>query len=97
MTREELIHEVFLKMKEKNKRLNKSVIDNILRYMADALTDGLERGERIRIVGFGTFEARMRPPYRRLNPRTKEEMIVEAKMVPIFKPGKYLRKAISKA
>lgn len=94
MTREDLVHEIFINLRSKKKRLNKPVIDQLLRYMADALTEGLERGERIRIVGFGTFEARMSSPYRRINPRTKEEMIVEARMEPIFKPGKELRAGI---
>ncbi len=94
MTREDLVHEIYINLKSKKKRLNKPVIDQLLRCLTGELTKGLERGERIRIVGFGTFEAKMKAPYRRINPRTKEEMIVEARMEPIFKPGKELKKCI---
>ena len=54
----------------------------------------LAKGEKIQLVGFGTFEIRERAEKQGRNPRTGETMTVPASKVPAFKAGKALKDAI---
>lgn len=62
----------------------------------DCITDAVARGEKVQIVGFGTFEVRERGEKKCKNPRTGEEMITPAKKAPVFKAGKALKDAVNK-
>ena len=68
----------------------------ILTYSEDfgAVTDALKAGDKIQLVGFGTFEVRERAEKQARNPRTGETMTVPASKVPTFKAGKALKDAI---
>ena len=54
------------------------------------------KGEKISLVGFGTFEVKERAAKTAINPRTKETVNVPAKKVPTFKAGKGLKDTIAK-
>ena len=60
----------------------------------DCITDAVAQGEKVQIVGFGTFEVRERGEKKCKNPRTGEEMITPAKKAPVFKAGKGLKDAV---
>lgn len=60
-----------------------------------SITDSLVSGEKVQIVGFGTFEVRARAAKEAINPRTKEKIPVPAKMAPAFKAGKALKDAVN--
>ena len=62
----------------------------------DCITDAVAQGEKVQIVGFGTFEVRERGEKKCKNPRTGEEMITPAKKAPVFKAGKTLKDAVNK-
>ena len=62
----------------------------------DCITDAVAQGEKVQIVGFGTFEVRERGEKKCKNPRTGEEMITPAKKAPVFKAGKDLKDAVNK-
>ena len=62
----------------------------------DCITDAVAQGEKVQIVGFGTFEVRERGEKKCKNPRTGEEMIPPAKKAPVFKAGKALKDAVNK-
>ena len=62
----------------------------------DCITDAVAQGEKVQIVGFGTFEVRERGEKWCKNPRTGEEMITPAKKAPVFKAGKALKDAVNK-
>ena len=62
----------------------------------DCITDAVAQGEKVKIVGFGTFEVRERGEKKCKNPRTGEEMITPAKKAPVFKAGKALKDAVNK-
>ena len=62
----------------------------------DCITDAVAQGEKVHIVGFGTFEVRERGEKKCKNPRTGEEMITPAKKAPVFKAGKALKDAVNK-
>ena len=61
----------------------------------DCITDAVAQGEKVQIVGFGTFEVRERGEKKCKNPRTGEEMITPAKKAPVFKAGKALKDAVA--
>lgn len=62
----------------------------------DAITEALKRGERVSVVGFGTFEARSRKPRKGRNPRTGSEIRIAARKVPAFRAGKGLKEAVGR-
>ena len=66
-------------------------VDCFLNAVAKALADG----HHIEIRGFGTFKVRERRARRARNPRSGEEVMVPAKLVPVFKPSKELKAHIA--
>lgn len=63
----------------------------------DLMTDSLQRGERIEVRGFGSFEVRHYGAYQGRNPRSGEPIEVAAKKLPFFKVGKELRQRVDSA
>ena len=62
----------------------------------DTITDSLAKGERIQLVGFGTFEVRERKAREGINPQTKKKISIAATKVPAFKAGRALKDAVAK-
>jgi len=62
--------------------------------ITSVISDGLARGERVTLIGFGTFWVMERKARRGRNPQTGQTIQVPAKKVPRFRPGKGLRKAV---
>lgn len=60
----------------------------------DSITGALAAGDRVQLVGFGTFEVRERAARTGRNPQTGEDIAIAARNVPIFKPGKALKDAV---
>ncbi len=56
----------------------------------------LETGEKVQIIGFGTFEVKERAARKGRNPSTKEEIEIPASKRPVFKAGKALKSAVNK-
>ncbi len=69
---------------------------NLLDAVLDLIQNTLLQGEEVKLVGFGKFGVRARKASSRINPQTKEPIHVAAKVVPLFKPGKELRRQIEK-
>lgn len=59
-----------------------------------AVGEGLANGEKVVLVGFGTFEARKRPARKGRNPQTKQEIMIPASTAPVFKAGKTLKEKV---
>ncbi len=57
----------------------------------NAISDALAAGDKVSLVGFGTFEARERAARDGFNPQTGEKIKIAAKTVPAFRPGAGLR------
>ena len=74
--------------------LTKKDCDTALNAFVDTLQTALKSGDKVQLVGFGTFEAKERPARVGRNPRTGEPMTYPACKVPVFKPGKALKDAI---
>ena len=66
-----------------------------LNAFVDVVTDELVKGEKIQLVGFGTFEVSERPEREGRNPRTGETMKIAASKAPKFKAGKALKDMIN--
>ena len=62
----------------------------------DAITAALVAGDKVQLVGFGTFETKERSARVGRNPKTKEEIQIPASRVPAFKAGKALKDAVAK-
>lgn len=67
------------------------VVDSIL----GAISDALANGDKVQLVGFGTFEVRSRSARTARNPRTGEEIKVAASKAPAFKAGKALKESVN--
>ena len=74
----------------------KTEANKALRTVIDAISQSLEKGEKVSLVGFGTFEVRDRAAKKSINPATKQPIEVPAKKVPAFKAGRALKDAVDK-
>ena len=90
MTKAELISAVAEKV-----GMSKKDSDKAVSAVLDVITETLVSGEKVSLVGFGTFEVKDRASRKGINPRTKEPMMIEASKLPSFKAGKALKEAVS--
>ena len=74
--------------------LSRSAAANAVDAVFEAVGQALANGEKVRIVGFGTFGTRNRPARTGRNPRTGETLEIQASTAPAFKPGKALKDAV---
>ena len=86
MTKAELITQIAEKSE-----LSKKDSEKALAAVISSITEALTNGDKVQLVGFGTFEIRDRKEKESKNPRTGEKIIVPAKKAPAFKAGKALR------
>ncbi|MCL2055916.1 MAG: HU family DNA-binding protein [Oscillospiraceae bacterium] len=90
MTKAELISAVAEKSD-----LTKKDSEKAVSAVISAITETLVAGDRVSLVGFGTFEVKNRSARNGINPRTKEPMPIPASKLPAFKAGKALKEAVS--
>ena len=67
-----------------------------LNAFVDVVTEALVKGDKVQLVGFGTFETRERAAREGRNPRTKETITIPASTVPVFKAGKEFKDRVNK-
>ncbi len=75
----------------KKANLSKKDSEKALKAVLDGITDGLVKGDKVQLVGFGTFEVRSRKAREGRNPATGETIKIEASKTPAFKAGKALK------
>ena len=75
--------------------LSKKNSEAALNAMIASVEDALVAGEKVVLVGFGTFEVKQRAERKGRNPQTKEEIIIPASKAPDFKAGKGLKDKIN--
>ena len=88
MTKVELIAAVAA-----NAGLTKKDADKAVSATLDVITEPLQKGEKVSLVGFGTFEVRERKERQGRNPQTREPMTIPASKLPAFSAGKALKDA----
>ena len=75
--------------------LSKKDAEKALKAFTDVVAEELKKGEKIQLVGFGTFEVSERAARTGRNPQTGAEMTIAASKAPKFKAGKALKDAIN--
>ncbi|MDR1753560.1 MAG: HU family DNA-binding protein [Eubacterium sp.] len=70
--------------------------DAAISAVIDTITETLSKGEKIQLVGFGTFEVRDRAAREGINPQTQKKITIAATKVPAFKAGRALKDAVAK-
>lgn len=76
------------------KGFTKKDADLAVKAVIDSITEALKNGEKVQLIGFGTFEVRERAEKEARNPRTGEVVKVAATKVPAFKAGQALKDAV---
>ena len=75
--------------------LSKKDAENALKAFTDVVADELKKGEKIQLVGFGTFEVSERAARTGRNPQTGDEMKIPASKAPKFKAGQALKDIVN--
>ena len=76
--------------------ISKKDAEAALKAFTEVVGEQLKKGNKIQLVGFGTFEVSKRAKRTGRNPRTGEEMVIPASKAPKFKPGKALKDIVNK-
>ena len=82
-------------MAEKSK-LTKKDTEAALNALVACVEETVSNGDKVQLVGFGTFESRKRAARVGVNPRTKESLNIPASTVPAFKAGKEFKFKVNK-
>ncbi len=91
MTKVELIAQV-----AENAELTKKQAEKAVNAVLDSVTNALAGGDKVSLVGFGSFEVRNRAAHTGRNPHTGKTITIEASKLPAFKAGKALKDAVAK-
>ena len=76
--------------------VSKKDAEAVITAAVDTITAALKEGEKVQLVGFGSFEVKKRAARTGRNPKTKESIEIPASVVPVFKAGKALKDAVAK-
>mgnify|MGYP000424872907 FL=1 len=87
--------ELIAKIAEESK-LTKKAAETALDAFVTSVEGALKNGEKVQLVGFGTFEVRQRAARKGRNPQTKAEIKIPASKAPVFKAGKALKDLVNK-
>lgn len=88
MTKQDLVNEVA------EVGITKKQAADAVNAIFDTIKDALAKGEKVSLVGFGSFSVKKREAREGRNPRTGEPLEIAAKTVPVFKAGKALKDAV---
>ncbi len=76
--------------------LSKKDAEAVVTALVDVVTESLRREEKVQLVGFGSFEVKVRAERMGRNPQTKEPIPIPASKAPVFKAGKALKDAVAR-
>lgn len=76
--------------------VSKKDTEAVITAMLDTITEALKQGDKVQLVGFGSFEVKKRAARIGRNPQTKEEIQIPATVLPVFKAGKLLKDTVAK-
>ncbi|MDI6703654.1 MAG: HU family DNA-binding protein [bacterium] len=74
--------------------LTKKKAAEAVEAMISAIKDALQSGDKVQLIGFGSFSVKERAARTGRNPQTGEALDIPAKKVPVFKPGETLRESV---
>jgi DNA-binding protein HU-beta len=75
--------------------MTKKDSESLVEATVDVITEALKNGDKIQLVGFGSFEVKHREARVGRNPKTKEQISIPASKAPVFKAGKALKDAVN--
>ena len=75
--------------------LSKKDAEKAIAAVVESIEEALVKGDKVQLIGFGTFEVRERAARVGRNPQTKEEIKIDASKQPVFKAGAALKKAVN--
>ena len=87
--------ELIAKIAEESK-LTKKAAETALDAFVTSVEEALKNGEKVQLVGFGTFEVRERKARKGRNPQTRAEIKIPASIAPVFNAGKALKELVNK-
>lgn len=76
-------------------KMTKRDAEKVLDTFVDTVSGSLAKGEKVQLIGFGTFDVKKRPARTARNPRTGEEIKIKASKSPSFKAGKALKDKVN--
>ena len=91
MNKSDLIAAIAAKTGDTKKSAEASVNASV-----EVVTKALVKGDKVQLVGFGSFEVRKRAARKGRNPQTKEDIKIPASKAPVFKAGKALKDVVNK-
>ncbi len=80
----------------KKSELTKKDTEKALNAMIESMEEALGKGEKIQLVGFGSFEVKQRAARKGRNPQTMEEIDIPETKAPVFRAGKELKEMLNK-
>jgi len=86
--------ELIASMAEKS-GFSKKDTEKAVNSFMETVNEALVKGEKVQLVGFGTFEVKQRKERKGRNPKTQEEMMIPASKAPVFKAGKALKDMVN--
>ena len=86
MIKKELVQEIAEKTGATQKQ-----VQHIVELFMNGITDAVSKGDKVTLMGFGTFEVRDRKEKRGTNPSTREPMTIPAQKVPAFRPSQQFK------
>ncbi len=89
MSREDLIKKIAVAA-----GISQKLAGVALAAVLEGVTGALEAGDKVSLVGFGTFSVAQRAARNGINPKTKKPLKIAARKVPVFKAGKKLKEAV---
>ena len=89
MNREELVKEI-----AKSTKLSRKSVSEVLSATVESIQNTVKKGDKVTLVGFGTFESRRRAARNGRNPQTGKEIKIAAKTVPVFSAGKKFKELV---
>jgi len=75
--------------------LTKKDSESALNALIESITETMKKGDKVSLVGFGTFETRKRAARNGINPQTKQAIKIPATKAPVFKAGKALKDSVN--
>ena len=89
INREELVKEI-----AKSTKLSQKSVSEVLSATVESIQNTVKKGDKVTLVGFGTFESRRRAARNGRNPQTGKEIKIAAKTVPVFSAGKKFKELV---
>lgn len=90
MNKAELVAAIAAKTEE-----SKKATEATINAFVEVVSEALKGGDKVQLVGFGSFEVRKRAARKGRNPQTKEEIKIPASKAPVFKAGKALKDLVN--